>query len=302
MWKVVLVVLSLAALAICEEPEKVTVCDLKADPPAFNHKLVQVTSFLSHGFEDFTLQDPSCDDWPDVWLEYGGKAASGTMYCCGVTNARTRTEQIEVENVPVSLADDDNFRKLDKLLEIPGSDAMAHAVIVGRFFSGREVTDTRGKHWGGYGHMGCCSLLVIQQVVGVDPHDRGDLDYESYADPPGLEKLKCGGYRYLTPIQPYQDMLQGQKDAESGVAGWTLLDPQRVAVDGLAKLLKIDPRSITTMKESRKSQGKIVYRWHSKGKPAYTVVVARPYWLSFYSQKESKVAWVLAAVIEECGQ
>jgi hypothetical protein len=224
------------------------------------------------------------------------------MYCCGVTNARTRTEQIEVENVPVSLADDDNFRKLDKLLEIPGSDAMAHAVIVGRFFSGREVTDTRGKHWGGYGHMGCCSLLVIQQVVGVDPHDRGDLDYESYADPPGLEKLKCGGYRYLTPIQPYQDMLQGQKDAESGVAGWALLDPQRVAVDGLAKLLKIDPRSITTMKESRKSQGKIVYRWHSKGKPAYTVVVARPYWLSFYSQKESKVAWVLAAAIEECGQ
>lgn len=302
MWKVVLVVLSLAALAICEEPEKVTVCDLKADPPAFNHKLVQVTSFLSHGFEDFTLQDPSCDDWPDVWLEYGGKAASGTMYCCGVTSARTRTEQIEVENVPVSLADDDNFRKLDKLLEIPGSDAMAHAVIVGRFFSGREVTDTRGKHWGGYGHMGCCSLLVIQQVVGVDPHDRGDLDYESYADPPGLEKLKCGGYRYLTPIQPYQDMLQGQKDAESGVAGWALLDPQRVAVDGLAKLLKIDPRSITTMKESRKSQGKIVYRWHSKGKPAYTVVVARPYWLSFYSQKESKVAWVLAAAIEECGQ
>jgi hypothetical protein len=302
MWKAVLVVLSLAAIAVCEEPEKVTVCQLKTDPPAFNHKLVQVTSFLSHGFEDFTLQDPSCGAWPDIWLEYGGQAASGTMYCCGVTNARTRPEQIEVENISVSLVGDDNFKKLDNLLQAPRTYAMAHGVIVGRFFSGREIADGRGKHWGGYGHMGCCSLLVIQQVLAVDPHDRSDLDYESYADPPGLDKLKCGGYQYLTPIQPYQEMLESQKDAESGAAGWAFLDPRRVAVDGLAKVLKIDPRSITTMKESRKSQGKIVYRWHSKGKPAYMVVVTRPYWLSFYTQKENKVAWVLAAAIEECGQ
>jgi hypothetical protein len=56
---------------------------LSKDPAAFNHQLIEVTAFVSHGFENFTLYDPLCSGWPGVWLEYGGTAASGTMYCCG---------------------------------------------------------------------------------------------------------------------------------------------------------------------------------------------------------------------------
>ena len=56
---------------------------------------------------------------------------------------------------------------------------------------------------GGYGHMGCCSLFVIQQVLAVDPNVRVDLNYESYAELPDIDKLKCG-YQDLMDLQPYQ--------------------------------------------------------------------------------------------------
>src|ERR1700754_3361307 len=71
-------------------PEKVSVCRLLEDPGAFNHKLVEVTGFVSHGFEDFTLFDPSCASWPAAWLDYGGLISSNTIYCCGTTASQKR--------------------------------------------------------------------------------------------------------------------------------------------------------------------------------------------------------------------
>lgn len=55
----------------CEETTKATVCELKVDPARFEQKLIQVVGFVSHGFEDFGLFDPSCPSWPYVWREYG---------------------------------------------------------------------------------------------------------------------------------------------------------------------------------------------------------------------------------------
>jgi hypothetical protein len=91
----------------------------------------------------------------------------------------------------------------------PNEYAIVHATIRGRFFAGQEIADPRGKRWGGYGHMGCCSLLVIEQVVAVDPHDRDDLDYESFVDVPDVDKLKCG-YQDLMDLRPYRDMINAQ--------------------------------------------------------------------------------------------
>jgi hypothetical protein len=50
----------------CEEAVRVTACDLKRTPAEFNHKLLEVTGFISHGFEDFGLFDPSCPEWPYI--------------------------------------------------------------------------------------------------------------------------------------------------------------------------------------------------------------------------------------------
>ncbi len=284
------------------ELTKVSLCELKKDPGAYNHKLIEVTAFVSHGFEDFTLFDPACSEWPEVWLEYGGTAKSGTMYCCGVTADRSRPQPLVVEKIEVPLVDDAQFREFDRLVQ-RRPDAVVRATVAGRFFAGRQVKYPRGTFWGGYGHMGCCSLLAIQRVVSVDAQDRTDLDYTSEPEQPNIAKEGCG-FKYLTEIRPYDAALKAQKDAEQGGADWAFEDPQRVAVESLARTLGVDEKTLVGVKEARRVQGHAVYVWGAAAKsPRYMVVVSRPYWLSFYAQDPRKVAWVVVAAYESsCGK
>jgi hypothetical protein len=76
--------------AWCQQPEKITLCDIKDHPLYYNHKLVEVEGFVSHDFEDFSISTPECPYTPAIWLEYGGKHKSGTIYCCGGDAERTR--------------------------------------------------------------------------------------------------------------------------------------------------------------------------------------------------------------------
>lgn len=287
--------------AISQAPAKATVCQLRSDPAAYNHKLVEVTAFVSHGFEDFTLFDPSCSSGSSVWLEYGGVVGSGTVYCCGIPADRRRRKQLVVENQPIPLVDDARFREFDRLVQRP-PDSVVHATIVGRFFSSRRVKDAGGVSWEGYGHMGCCSLLAIQQVLSVDPHDRRDLDYGASADPPKIDKVGCG-YRHLLPNQAYGNVIENLKKAEGGQSAWAFDDPQRVASDALARLLNIDEKSITDVKRTREAQGLIVYELRANGKRAdYMVVISRPYLLSFYARDPKRIPWVAIASYESfCG-
>ena len=279
------------------EPEKVTLCELKSDPAKYNHKLIEVTGFISHGFENFTISDPSCSTWPNVWLEYGGKAGSGTMYCCGVTANRTRAKELVVEKIRISLIDDERFREFDRLVQ-RRPDSVVHATIVGRFFSGKQVKYPKATFWGGYGHIGCCSLLAIQQVKLVDPQDREDLDYGASADQPEISQAGCG-YKILTDTGPDNDIILFQRRADDGEREWSFQDPLRVACNGLARLLKIDENAITGVKETRRTQGRIVYQWRPDSKGAtYMAVVSRPYVLSFFAKDGKKVAWVVIAAYE----
>jgi len=283
------------------------VCHLTSDPAAYNHKLVQVTAFVSHDFEDFTLFDPNCPSWPAVWLEYGGEAKSGTMYCCGVTADRHRSKQLVVEDIPVTLIENDQFRDFDKLIQPPFRSerhgSLVHAVLVGRFFAGREMHYPKGSYWGGYGHMGCCSLLAIQEIESVSPQDRDDLDYGASADQPDIEKTGCG-YRILTPIEPSGDLIKAQQRADLGQQEWVFDDPQHVASDAIAGFVNVEADSITGLRQKRKAQGRMVYEWKPNAKAeTYLVVVSRPYLLSFYAHDPTRVAWVVVAVyVSSCGK
>jgi hypothetical protein len=279
------------------EPENLSLCQLKSDPAKYNHKLIKVTGFIAHGFEDFSISDPDCPTWLGVWLEYGGTRASGTVYCCGVPATRTRPKPLLVEKIPISLVDDELFRKFDKLLQRQ-PDSVVHATIVGRFFAGEQVKYPAGVSWGGYGHMGCCSLLVIQQVISVDSQDREDLDYGASVDQPDISKAGCG-YKFLTKAGSDNNIIEFQRRADSGEREWSFDNPQRVATEGLARLLKIDEKLVTGIKETRRAQGRIVYQWHPKSKEAsYMIVVNRPYLLSFYATDTKRIAWVVAAAYE----
>lgn len=277
-----------------QEPIKVTPCQLAENPGEYNHKLVQVTGFVSHGFEDFTIFDPTCSSRFSIWLEYGGVRASDTMYCCGVTPSDSRPEQLVIENIPIPLTDDARFRKFNALVQKRPSSTV-RATIVGRFFSGKQRPSPDGAIWEGYGHLGCCSLLAIQQIVDVDTQRRNDLDYESSVDQPNADKVGCG-YSFL---EPDQNPIETQRQAELGQQEWHFTDPQRVASEALAKLLSIKEESISELKVTRKIQGRVVYQWRPKAKrESYMIVVNRPYWLSFYAKDTKKIVWVVAAAYE----
>lgn len=301
-----------AALLVCclagaaapprRTPEKVTVCRLLEDPGAYNHKLVEVTGFVSHGFEDFGLSDPTCESrGSGIWLEYGGTASSNTMYCCGVTASHTRPKPLVVENVPVTLLDDEPFRRFDKMIQRPQG-SVVHATVVGRFFAGEQRQWPAGTFWGGYGHMGCCSLLAIQQVVSVDTQDREDLDYVPAPDQPNLEGEGCG-YTILTRDSTFKDVLDAQRQAEEGARSWAFEDPRRVAAEALARIAKFDERTLGRLTETRRAQGRVVFRLvRGAGEPGYMVVVNRPYSLSFYAKDPKRVSWVVYAAYEtSCG-
>lgn len=174
-----------------ETPQAVTPCALEADPAAYNQKLIEVTAFVSHGFENFSLSHPGCTPSSEVWLEYGGRTTSGTVYCCGVGPDRSRPVPLTVEGLTVPLVQDQAFHEFDARIQRPGN-VLLRASLIGRFFSGRKEHLTAGDFWQGYGHLGCCSLLAIQQVLHVDPADRTDVDYDPVADQPKVERSGCG--------------------------------------------------------------------------------------------------------------
>lgn len=94
--------------------QQVTICELKKNPGAFNHKLVKLTGFVSHGFEDFGVYDPECANWPQIWLEYGGSRNSDTMYCCGITPKQQRPSDLTVEGIKIPLVSDDQFQQIQQ--------------------------------------------------------------------------------------------------------------------------------------------------------------------------------------------
>lgn len=284
-----------------EERVKVSLCELKKDPAAYNHKLLEITGFVSHGFEDFVTFDTACSSWPGIWLEYGGTTASGTMYCCGVTSARSRPKPLVVENIRIELVSDERFSQFDKLIQ-RRPDSIVRATLLGRFFAGeRQTFGTGESFWGGYGHMGCCSLFVIQQVVSVDPQDSTELDYRASAEQPAINAVGCG-YKFLTEITSTDESIKAQSRADDGQEDWAFSDPKRVATEGLARLINVSAGSIA-LRQTKQAQGRFIYDWKPSGKKAtYMIVVSRPYWLSFHAKDRNRVAWVVAAAYESsCG-
>jgi hypothetical protein len=133
--------------------------------------------------------------------------------------------------------------------------------------------------------------------VSVDPQTRTDVDYRTAPDQPTVSKDGCGVKIVLEGASGGK--IAAQRQAEAGPRAWSFDDPIRVASDALIGLLKLDPGTAITMAQARKSPGRISYEWKPAGKKdSYTVVVNRPYWLSFYAKDPQKVAWVVMAAYE----
>lgn len=287
------------------KPAGVTFCELSKNPAAYNHKLVRLTSFTSFAFEDFSLSDPECNFSRDkgnvpIWLTYGGKAESGAVYCCpGEGSKEKRSQDVSVEGVTIPLVTDKNFTDFRNLL-IRERDTTVRATLIGRFFSGNVGHGQREMP--GYGHLGCCSLFVIQQVESFSPHDRTDVDYSADTGWYESEGCKFNSMRHLTHTSPSDDTdspsqkIIATQHAADDEQTWRFSDPKRVALEALSPFY---PGQTIELNVTKHSQTAYVFRWKHNNKSTVAVVI-RPYWLSFYAKTRS-VIWVATTLKEaEC--
>lgn len=73
----------------------------------------------------------------------------------------------------IPLVNDPTFQQFLELLK-GEPDTTVRSTLVGRFFYGTKETLDTGTFWRGFGHLGCCTLLVIQRVESFEPHRRTD--------------------------------------------------------------------------------------------------------------------------------
>ena len=127
-------------------------------------------------FEDFSLYDPACKDHrTGVWLTFGGDQDEVATYCC-VSRTRKKSVDIEVEGHRIPLSHNESLREFLRMLQTerlrrPAGHQCAgdecyfyrplSATIIGMFFAGEDSKSP------GYGHLGCCHLLVISLVSDV---------------------------------------------------------------------------------------------------------------------------------------
>jgi len=287
-------------------PTKVTLCELSKNPGTYNHKLVELTSFVSFAFEDFSLFDPECEISSkngdvSIWLTYGGTARSGAVYCCPGEGAKeVRREDVSVEGIPIPLVANNKFTDFRNLLN-KERDTTVKVTLIGRFFSGN--IRHKSPEMPAYGHFGCCSLFVIQEVESFEPHDRTDLNYSTSAGWYESEGCNFISMHYLSHASHYEDdfplmkIIALQRAAEDAEA-WRFSDPERVAIDALASFY---PGQKIELKLAKQSKVGYAFRWKHENKSTVAVVV-RPYWLSFYA-KTKPVVWVATTLKEaECGK
>src|SRR5215510_8328959 len=172
-------ILLLPVSGLGQTPMKVSPCDLVKEPQKYTRQWVEVRDVVDIAFENFTLHTRDCGDenlrW--IWLAYGGDEPTPTT---STVNDRTRPSGavLKVDGIPVPLYRDANLelfkgRLVAQRVTAPdGSRCYEHvchfynvtATLVGLFMAAPDPS----TNLSGYGHMGCCHLLTIQQVTDVD--------------------------------------------------------------------------------------------------------------------------------------
>jgi len=143
--------------------------------------MIRVRSSPSVEFENFTLTHPKCPASQNIWLAFGGDVP-GIVVSMLNDNFRKPGVDLQVEDVSYRILKDDNFRRFYALISARHGEKAAYkvtATLTGTFLAGAEVKSANGQsYYAGYGHLGCCSLFVIQQVSDVDSVPSANLNVE----------------------------------------------------------------------------------------------------------------------------
>ena len=312
---------AVAQVATLETPKGLvtdtTVCQLRSSPAEFDHKQIRVNAYLSLGFEEAGMHDPSCPensstngqssnhDERDFWVEFANEA--------------------EHEGVKgfLPLVEDEKLQQFNDVLN-QRDGQMRRAVLIGTFYQAKPPQDSEPgeiSFISGYGHMGCCHLFVVSQVESVETRYSSDLDYSPYWST--SEPRWC--YSHETyGIPTYADIRSWQRAANNGADLWRLDDPMKVAEEQLEALrfgrfkntgwldseagIPEDPggaryflappdnRPTETLVEASSQSFRKTYEFIAFDRRSrLIIVVARPYWMEELAGSASKVIWVPVA-------
>src|SRR5580700_10659876 len=154
-----------------ENPVEVPGCKLASDPQAFDGKLIRVRGTLNVHFEDFSLGIKNCDTAQGIWLAFGGDVP-GIVASTVNDSFRKPGSDIKVNKVSYGIKKDENFHRLYALIAARHGDKpefTVTATLTGTFYAGDARAAANGATtFVGYGHLGCCALLVITEVSDVE--------------------------------------------------------------------------------------------------------------------------------------
>jgi hypothetical protein len=154
-------------------PREVEVCQILSDPNAFDGKMVRFRGRLEFEFEGHNVNDLACGPallHTSVWWTYGGEPLLAR-----------EPELKDVQGLTSPVLKDAQFEEFGvrtrayRRSKPDGEPCHSHqecafydvvATYTGRFFAGKMRPGRTQA--GGFGHMGCCHLFVIEQISDVE--------------------------------------------------------------------------------------------------------------------------------------
>ena len=282
-------------------PRDAKLCDILRNHERYDNVRVRTSGFVNYAFEDFTLWDPTCisQKTARIWVTFGGAVSSGVIYAGG------REGLPRPEPLPWPLVEDATFKAFQKLIG-DERDTVVRVNLVGTLLNKKKQRTPDGREEeAGYGHFWCCDLFVVERVEKFEPHTRHDLEYsadhvrsdEGAGTPhsclPKSEQPQLKDERGQPLFDASSDggafFINLQKRADRGDQSWAFTDPARVALTQVRRVYggSVEAKALRPILELPARQA---FEWLHNDKWT-TVVVARPYWLSFFAKTE-RVAWV----------
>jgi hypothetical protein len=276
-----------------ERPFDTTTCGLLLHPDKYDGGLVSVDGFVTVGPDEFMLHDASCGDASGkVWLQFAGDIPSpgGGGVSRGVSG-KPRT----VEGLQLPLNKDRDFDAMEKLLQEAqksGKTKMLRATLIGKYFPGKPTKTVTGEEMrSGYGRVGCCSLLMIQEVVKVDSGLEEPVDFSPVSNI-APRMLRKGCTVTNVPLAPHEDEDQLERKSLEDEYQY-LHDPKKVAARAVAVQAGLDADEVERHLQSESATQSVAsYLWNSiDGTLSFHVVVNKPYWLLQTAASGDAVVW-----------
>jgi len=248
----------------------------------------------------------TCKNVASIWVQPGGDAGSPAVFCCG-SHEGTPGKSIKINGIEIALVQDETYDGFMKRLTMSRPRSQSgdfcndcnyydvSATLRGRFFAAKLIHNVfYGDMYTGYGHLGCCSLFVIEQVESY-------TSARTMVDPPG--DVDCSDHN-----QSWEDkgsISEAQTRAANFGETWRLSDRKRVVEEKLLKyqlqmnetkagVLKIDGSEFI---DDEKYGAMDSASWISNdGLSVYWVALNKPLWLKKETGKWAKSVWTVSSI------